>query len=113
MTQQAEVSHGRPQLQASPPDMDPRRALANEVDLSAPDVQLVIAMYTACLAEVAAKGGDTRYAAQNCFEIARQGLGVMIAHGLMSSQTVLANGEPLWRNPAVPPEGQAQRRVTL
>lgn len=107
----------RPSLVAREPSYDPRQLSQQGpmlVDLEAEDVKFVMRVYTACIAEVAGKGGDTRYAAINCFEIARQALGVAVAHGIIDSHTRLPmTGEKLWRNPQIPPEGAKPARHTI
>jgi hypothetical protein len=83
-------------------------------DSSAPDVQFVLATYIQCVSQIFAKGGDTRYHAQGAMVQARQALGVLVALGIMESETKLSDGTALWLSPAVPPMGvQANRNATL
>ncbi|MHB2027584.1 MAG: hypothetical protein ACYCPT_02050 [Acidimicrobiales bacterium] len=106
----------RPQLETQERNVNPRDSRNQEpvvLDMNADDVRFVLDIFRSCLAETAAKGGDTRYAAINCFEIARQALGVACAYGIIVSHSRLENGEALFRNPAVPPEGQKPVRHSI
>ncbi|MFI5299989.1 MAG: hypothetical protein ACHREM_18020 [Polyangiales bacterium] len=103
----------RPSLEAHNPSMDQPNQPAPGINYQARDLRFVLDVYTACLAETAAKGGDTKYAAQNSMIIARQALGVLVALGLIEAETATEDGTPLWLSPAVPPMGQAPQRATL
>jgi hypothetical protein len=83
-------------------------------DTNAADVQFVLAVFAQCVAQDFAKGGDGRYKAQSAMVQARQALGVLVALGIMESDTKLTDGTTLWLSPAVPPMGvQANRNATL
>lgn len=95
-------------------EQNPDETPVEFADATAPDVQFVLATFARCVALDFAKGGDTRYKAQSAMVAARHALGVLVALGIMESQTKLVTGEALWLSPAVPPMGaQSTRNATL
>lgn len=91
------------------PEESPEGALA---DQTSPDVAFVLHVMSMCIAQKFSDGGDTRYVAQNAFMTAREALGVLVATGIMHSETIVRinnQNEPLAKSPAVPPMNQPQR----
>ena len=91
------------------PEESPQAPLA---DQASPDVAFVLHVMSMCIAQKFSDGGDTRYVAQNAFMTAREALGVLVATGIMHSDTIVRinnQNEPLAKSPAVPPMNQPQR----
>ncbi len=98
-----------PSLQEQIPEPMPAQSFA-----TMSDHEFLTRAFINFAGDLIAKGGDTRFAISTALQAAREALGAMIALGVVREINVTPEGQPLWKQPAVPqPAGGTRQNVTL